>query len=144
MHGIKVEDYLPHRGDWLLLDSVKEFEPGQRLLAVYQVPEHPSWETGHFPGNPIMPGVLLVEAGNQALAQAVALSEGINGLPILKRVGYDFFRPVKPGEIITVSMSHMIALQEGRLNTYRGEIEITNERGKKVAGGFSIGVAGKI
>ena len=60
---------LPHRYPFLLIDRVVEIEPGQRVVAMRNVTANEPQFTGHFPGRPIMPGVLLVES----LAQAGAV-----------------------------------------------------------------------
>lgn len=65
----KVMEFLPHRYPFLLVDRVLEFEPDQRLLALKNVSYNEPYFTGHFPHNPIMPGVLIIEA----LAQATGL-----------------------------------------------------------------------
>jgi len=65
----KVMDFLPHRYPFLMIDKVIEFEAGKRLLAVKNVTYNEPQFTGHFPHNPIMPGVLIIEA----LAQATGL-----------------------------------------------------------------------
>ena len=65
----KVMEFLPHRYPFLMIDKVVEYEPGKRLLAVKNVTYNEPHFTGHFPHNPIMPGVLILEA----LAQATGL-----------------------------------------------------------------------
>ena len=57
---------LPHRYPFLLIDRVVEFEPHKRLVAIKNVTMNEPFFQGHFPGYPIMPGVLVVEAMAQA------------------------------------------------------------------------------
>ena len=65
----EILDFLPHRYPFLLIDKVVEFEPAKRLVAIKNVTINEPFFQGHFPGHPIMPGVLVVEA----MAQAGAL-----------------------------------------------------------------------
>ena len=53
---------LPHRYPFLLVDTITELEPGKRVVGVKNVTSNEPFFQGHFPGNPIMPGVLIVEA----------------------------------------------------------------------------------
>jgi 3-hydroxyacyl-[acyl-carrier-protein] dehydratase len=62
----EILDFLPHRYPFLLIDRVVEFEPTKRLVAIKNVTINEPFFQGHFPGQPIMPGVLVVEAMAQA------------------------------------------------------------------------------
>jgi len=64
-----IVDLLPHRYPFLLVDRVLEFEPGRRIVAIKNVTINEQFFLGHFPGVPVMPGVLILEA----LAQAGAV-----------------------------------------------------------------------
>ena len=62
----EIMDFLPHRYPFLLIDRVVEFEPAKRLVAIKNVTVNEPFFQGHFPGLPIMPGVLVIEAMAQA------------------------------------------------------------------------------
>lgn len=94
---------LPHRYPFLMVDRVLEFEPGKTLLAVKNVTINEPFFTGHFPGRPVFPGVMILEA----LAQATGLLtfRTVSGPPdhrsLYYFVGVDnarFKRPVEPGD----------------------------------------------
>ena len=95
-----IEAILPHREPFLLIDEVLELEPGERVVALKHVREDEWYLRGHFPGRPVMPGVLIVEAMAQTGAVAV-LSEEENRGRIALFAGIDdtrFKRIVEPGD----------------------------------------------
>ncbi len=95
-----IEAILPHRDPFLLIDEVLELEPGVRVVARKTARADEWYFAGHFPGRPVMPGVLIVEAMAQAGAVAV-LSEERNRGRIALFAGIDgvrFKRIVEPGD----------------------------------------------
>ena len=96
----EIESILPHRDPFLLLDEVVEFEAGKRVVARRTVREDEYYFAGHFPGRPVMPGVLIVEAMAQTGAVAVLAQEENRG-KIAYFAGIDdcrFKRVVEPGD----------------------------------------------
>jgi len=98
-----VLERLPHRFPFLMVDRVLEVTPGESIVAVKNVSINEAYFTGHFPGHPVMPGVLVVEA----LAQAGGIlawetsNLGERNVSILYLVGVDkarFKNPVRPGD----------------------------------------------
>jgi 3-hydroxyacyl-[acyl-carrier-protein] dehydratase len=96
----QVLELLPHRPPFLLVDEVEELEPGVRCVAFRTLRDDDVWFAGHFPGNPLMPGVLIVEALAQTATLAAASAGEAKG-KIGLFAGIDkvrFKRVVKPGD----------------------------------------------
>ena len=99
-----IEEILPHRDPFLLVDEVTELEPGRRVVATRRVSAEDWWFPGHFPQRPVMPGVLIVEAMAQTGAVAVLVEEENRGR-IAFFAGIDdcrFKRIVEPGDTLTL------------------------------------------
>ena len=97
--------HLPHRYPFLMIDRVIHLEPGKAAMAIKNVTFNEPFFRGHFPGHPIMPGVLIVEAlaqtGGLAFASGQENSEETGGfrLPILAKIEDMRFRAaVSPGD----------------------------------------------
>jgi 3-hydroxyacyl-[acyl-carrier-protein] dehydratase len=107
MLGIEeIQKIIPHRYPFLLVDRILEMEPGKRAKGVKNVTANEPFFQGHFPGKPIMPGVLIVEALAQVGACAILSSEENKGKLALF-AGIDemrFKRQVVPGDVLTLEV----------------------------------------
>ena len=104
--GIKeIEATLPHRHPFLLIARIDELEPGMRAVGIKAVTFHEEFFAGHFPGEPVMPGVLILEALAQVGAVAILSVEGNKGKTAFFG-GVDnvrFRRKVVPGDVLTLT-----------------------------------------
>ena len=92
--------YLPHRYPMLLVDRIVEVVPGQRSVGIKNVTINEPFFQGHYPGLPIMPGVLIVEAMAQAGAVIILSDENFKGMiPVIGAIDeVRFRRQVVPGD----------------------------------------------
>src|SRR5690625_1901271 len=102
----RILEYLPHRYPFLLVDSVVECVPNERLVAIKNVTFNEPYFVGHFPHKPVMRGVLIVGAMAQATELVAFRSVGVPPELILYYlVGIDkakFRRPVEPGDQLRI------------------------------------------
>lgn len=109
MFDIKaIMEALPHRYPFLLVDRIKEFVPGVSITAIKNVTMNESFFQGHFPGNPIMPGVLIIEALAQAGGVLAIMTEKEDTTDkLVYFTGIDktrFRKPVVPGDQIELKL----------------------------------------
>lgn len=105
----QIENYLPHRYPFLLIDRVTEYDVGKSLTAIKNVTMNEPFFQGHFPNKPVMPGVLIIEAMAQAAALlgCVSMSEERPEDALYYLAGVDdvrFKRPVEPGDQLVISI----------------------------------------
>lgn len=111
----QILNYLPHRYPFVLIDRVQDYTVGESIIALKNVTINELYFTGHFPNNPVMPGVLMLEAMAQAmglLAYKTLEAEGKvrTGKEIFYFAGIDkvrFKQPVVPGDqlVMTVTLT---------------------------------------
>ena len=106
--GIReILELLPHRYPFILVDRVIALEPGKSIVAIKNVTINEQFFVGHFPGRPVMPGVLIIEAMAQAAGLLSFKSPNLNLSKgsIFYFAGIDgarFKRPVEPGDRLTL------------------------------------------
>ncbi len=104
----EIMDFLPHRYPFLLIDRVLEFEPQKRVVAIKNVTMNEPFFQGHFPGAPIMPGVLVIEAMAQAGAVLLLseLEDRHSKLAVFTGIdGAKFRRSITPGDQIRIEVN---------------------------------------
>ena len=103
----EIMDLLPHRYPFLLIDRIVEFEPRVRLVALKNVTINEPFFQGHFPGHPIMPGVLVIEAMAQAGAVIMMSEMPDRETKLAVFTGIErakFRRPVTPGDQLRIEV----------------------------------------
>jgi len=98
----EIMKFLPHRYPFIMIDRILELTPGEKVIALKNVTINEPFFQGHFPANPIMPGVLIIEAMGQAGAvlAAKSLEREPHGV-LIYFMGMDkvkFRKPVTPGD----------------------------------------------
>ena len=102
-----IQSILPHRYPILLVDRVLEIEPGKRIVAIKNVTINEEFFLGHFPGHPVMPGVLLLEALAQAGGILLLHDMPDRESKLLYFTGIEkarFRRPVVPGDQVRLEI----------------------------------------
>ncbi|MED1722452.1 3-hydroxyacyl-ACP dehydratase FabZ [Brevibacillus parabrevis] len=103
---MQIQEIIPHRYPFLLVDKIEELEQGKRAVGIKNVTVNEPFFQGHFPGYPVMPGVLIVEALAQVGAVVMLSMEEHQG-KIGLFAGIDGFRfkdQVKPGDTLTLDV----------------------------------------
>ena len=124
----EIQDLIPHRYPFLLVDRIDELEPGVRAVGVKNVTQNEPFFQGHFPGYPVMPGVLIIEALAQVGAVGVlAGGEHQDKLALFAGIdGVRFRRQVLPGDVLTLEVE--IERLKGRVGRGKGRATVGGER----------------
>ncbi len=106
MHAMQIMETLPHRYPFLLIDRIADCEPGKSITAIKNVSMNEPFFQGHFPGRPVMPGVLIIEVMAQAggVLSHVTLGD-VDPKPLFFLAGVNngrFRRTVLPGDQLVV------------------------------------------
>ena len=135
----QIQEILPHRPPFLLLDKIVDYEPGVWAKGVKCVTVNEPFFTGHFPGRPVMPGVLILEAMAQAGAVAVlSLPENKGKIALFGGVkNARFKRQVVPGDVLELSCR--LTDQRGNVGFGQAEALVGGELAARAELTFVIG-----
>ncbi len=117
----KIMSLLPHRYPFLLIDRILEWEAAKRIVGIKNVTINEPFFQGHFPGHPIMPGVLLVEAMAQTAGVLALMSDAAPEKKVLYFMGIDkakFRKPVVPGDQVRFELN--ITKTRGNIHCFSG------------------------
>lgn len=123
----QIKSIIPHREPFLLLDRVIELEPGRRAVAEKDILAEDEVFMGHFPGCPVMPGVLIIEALAQCGAVAVLACDDYRGkIPLFAGIESARFRTiVRPGNTLRLE-TELLAVRSG-FGKGRGSAKVGGE-----------------
>ncbi len=134
MERDEIEALLPHREPFLMVDRLVEVEPGVRAVGIKEVRADEDWARGHFPGNPIFPGVLITEALAQGAALIFLCGHPERAGATFYLVGVDkmrFRRVVRPGDILRLE----VALTSSKRRLWFFDVAASTTQGERVANG---------
>ncbi|MCD6527987.1 MAG: 3-hydroxyacyl-ACP dehydratase FabZ [Desulfuromonas sp.] len=107
MNTIEVMKRLPHRYPFLLVDGIESFTENESIVGIKNVTINEPFFQGHFPGHPIMPGVLIIEAMAQVGGLFAAINDEIGEDKVTYFTGIDkvkFRKPVVPGDVLRMEL----------------------------------------
>jgi 3-hydroxyacyl-[acyl-carrier-protein] dehydratase len=122
LNTLEIMKYLPHRFPFLLVDRIVAFEKGVKIVGIKNVTINEPFFQGHFPGHPIMPGVLILEAMAQVGGVYAHLAGDVEADKVPYFVGIDqarFRKPVLPGDTLRLELT--LATVKRGIYTFAGQ-----------------------
>lgn len=135
----EIMDIIPHRYPFLLIDTIEELEPGERALGKKCVSVNEPFFQGHFPGNPVMPGVLIMEALAQVGAVAILSKPEFKGHTAYF-AGIDkarFRQKVVPGDVLMLETA--IVKAKGPIGVGKAVATVNDKKVAEAELTFAIG-----
>lgn len=135
----EIMDIIPHRYPFLLIDTIEELEPGERALGKKCVSVNEPFFQGHFPGNPVMPGVLIMEALAQVGAVAILSKPEFKGRTAYF-AGIDkarFRQKVVPGDVLMLETT--IIKSKGPIGIGQAVAKVNDKKVAEAELTFAIG-----
>ncbi len=131
----EIMDYIPHRPPFLFIDRMVDIVPGESAVGIKQVTMNEPFFTGHFPGHPVMPGVIQIEAMAQAAGALIgySLGKGASVGKVTYFLSIDearFRKPVYPGDTLRLEVN--LIKERGQLRKFGGTAYVD---GKRVSNG---------
>ncbi len=121
----RIMQLLPHRYPFLLIDKVRDIVPGESAVGIKNVSINEPFFQGHFPGHPVMPGVLVVEAMAQTAAAMVVVFMGEDTedrlVYLISIENARFRKPVVPGDVLNIHVKQ----KQGRGSVWKFESKAT-------------------
>jgi 3-hydroxyacyl-[acyl-carrier-protein] dehydratase len=126
MNILDIMKKLPHRYPFLLVDRIIDFQPNVSITGIKNVTINEPYFQGHFPGQPIMPGVLMVEAMAQ-VAGVLAFSSGVeaNSVFFMSIEKAKFRKPVVPGDQLRIEIK--VLQQRGNVWKFSGTAKVDDK-----------------
>lgn len=126
----RIQTMLPHRYPFLLIDRVIAFEPGKRATAIKNVTINEPFFQGHFPGHPVMPGVLIIEAMAQTAGVMIKLAAPQESdkpvvFYLVKVDNARFSRVVVPGDQLRLEITHKRTMRN--MSLFHGQAFVGDE-----------------
>lgn len=123
----EIHQLLPHRYPFALVDRITEYVPGERAVGIKNVTFNEPHFQGHFPGRPIMPGVLIVEAMAQVGGIVLMQLPEVSGLCMFAGINrVKFRRPVVPGDQLLITTT-LLAVKRSRFGKMQSRAEVEGQ-----------------
>ena len=135
----EIQQLLPHRYPFLLVDRIIDYTTGKRAVGIKNVSINEPYFQGHFPGRPIMPGVLIVEAmaqvGGVLMKQIPEMSAGLFMFAGIDKTR--FRRPVVPGDQLVMTVE-LVWVKQRRFGKMQGKAEVDGQLAAEAEMTFSL------